>query len=147
MLAAVSGFSGCPGQSEKAIVAPISEVDILTSNTWEVDELIHNVSGENSHYIRGGRNTTDVNYDLMQFQFYRNGTGTHTDQFGQKHRTSWRFEDNSRRTINLIVHLGSDLPFTWRMVEIRAGSVHATTAISQQGEDDILESFRLTPLR
>ncbi len=49
--------------------------------------------------------------------------------------------------MHLVVHLGNDLSFTWRMVEIGAESVYATTAIDQQGEDDILESFRLTPVR
>ncbi len=147
MVAAVTGFSGCPDKAEKKSAASSNTIDLLTSQPWQVDELIHNVSGENSHYIRGSKNTTNVNYDLMQFRFKKNGTGTHTDQYGQEHITSWQFDKKDGHTMHLVVHLGNDLSFTWRMVEIGAESVYATTAIDQQSEDDILESFRLTPVR
>lgn len=147
MLSAVAGFSGCPDKTEKTTAVVTTVIDDLTAHTWQVDELIHNVAGENSHYVRGIKNTTEVNYDLMQFSFNRNGSGTHTDQYGQEHRTSWRFDNKNNHTIHLVVHLGNDLPFTWRLVEIRSGSVYATTAIDKYGENDILESFRLTPVK
>lgn len=123
----------------------ISREELMTGKVWQVDELIHNVDGENSHYIRGGMNTTRVNYDNMRFTFDKGGAGTHTDQYGKTHKTSWKFNKSDNKTIHLSVHLSTDIDFTWRMVEVSEKSIYATTAISQYGADDILESFRLTP--
>lgn len=131
-------------KTQKSDIPVAAEEEKMEGKKWIVDELIHNTNCTNSHYIRGVKNTTDVNYDNMYFTFKKNGTGTHTDQYGQTHRVTWKFDKSDRRTIYLTVHLTSDIDFVWRMVEISDNKIYATTAIQQPGTD-ILESFRLIP--
>ena len=124
----------------------LSKTEIMAGKVWQVDELIHNVGCNNSHYIRGVKNTTDVNYDNMQFTFGMDGQGTHTDQYGQVHPTSWKFDKKDDKTIYLTVHLSADINFTWRMVEANDAMIYGTTAVRVDG-GDILESFRLRPVQ
>lgn len=140
----IVNVSTCNKEKDRLPVS--TRTEMLAGKTWQVDELMHSVSCTNSHYIRDVKNSTDVNYDLMQFTFKKNGTGTHTDQYGQKHQTSWKFVSPDQRTIDLVVHLSSDINFTWNMVEITDSTVNATVSIIS-GTSNILESFRLTTIR
>nr|MBA4167670.1 hypothetical protein [Chitinophagaceae bacterium] len=49
-------FLACKKENPAVPVTHLSKKEILVSKTWEVDELLHNVACENSHYIRGGDN-------------------------------------------------------------------------------------------
>lgn len=143
----VIGYSTCNKSQYENTSAGITPAMTMKGKIWEVDELLHNVSGKNSHYIRGVKNSTDVNYDKMSFTFEEDGSGTHTDQYGVTHKTSWKFDKQNDKTMHLTVHLNVDLDFTWRMVEVNANSIYATTAIYNKRGNDILESFRLKPVK
>lgn len=121
---------------------PLSKTEMLIKYTWQVDELMHMVSCQNTSYVRGGSNTTGTNYNVMRFTFNANGTGTHTSETGQTYTTAWQFASANERKIALTVNTSTPISFQWNMVEITDSAVHATVAIN----GPILESFRLTPV-
>jgi len=113
---AVVATSDCSRKNNAPGTAVKNIEEIMTGCSWQVDELIRNIHCENSHYLKGHKNTTNVYYDNMRFSFRKNGKGTHTDQFGKMHQTSWQFDKSAKNTIHLTVHLSQDIFFTWRMV-------------------------------
>ena len=115
---------------------------MLVGKSWKVDELLHNVSCQNSHYKRGGENTTGITYDVLRFTFNANGTGTHINQDGTVYTTAWRFLTSDDRNLEISLNGGST--FEWNLVEITDSTVHGTVAFINK-ESPMLESFRLIP--
>jgi hypothetical protein len=138
-------FLSCEKENPKnPPTTQLSKKEILVSKSWEVDELLHNVSCENSHYMRGGENTTGITYDVLRFTFNANGTGTHINQDGTAYTTTWQFLTNDDRNLRISLNGGST--FDWNLVEITDSTVHGTVSFITEGSN-ILESFRLVPIQ
>jgi hypothetical protein len=60
----------------------LTKKQILTQKTWQVDEVLRNISGTNTRFVKGGSNTTGTNYNLIKLTFKTDGTGTYTDEVG-----------------------------------------------------------------
>ena len=123
----------------------LSKAEILVKGTWQVDEVMHNISCENTHYIRNISNTTGVDYDKLRFTFKADGSGTHVDQFGATHSLSWEFVSSDKRNIKLTILDSSPVVYNWNLVEITNDAVHATVSIILE-KTQVLESFRMVPL-
>ncbi len=74
-----------------ATPTPLTRSQVLVKYNWQVDEVWRNISGVNSHYIRGGINTTGTNYDVMRLTFKADSTGTYVDENAITHTTTWKF--------------------------------------------------------
>ena len=119
----------------------LTRTQILTQKTWQVDQLIHVISGVYSTYTRGGTNGTGTNYDNLRFTFKADGTGTHTDAAGSTYPTTWQFSTTDQRTLKLAVN---GTTYTWNMVELSGNYMHATAGpLTVSGNSNNMESFRL----
>ncbi len=133
--------SGNPTQKDTVY---LTRTQVLVQNPWEVDELIHVISGQYSSYIRGGANNTGIPYDNLRFTFKADGTGTNIDQFGVTNTTNWHFSTTDQRTISITVNSGTPITYTWNMVELAGNYLHATAGpLTVSGNSNNMESFRL----
>jgi hypothetical protein len=147
LLAALSFslLASCTKEKDDSLVKNsnllLSKTEMLTQQTWWVDELYHRLNVGTSHYKRNGENTTGITYDNMRFTFNADGSGTHVDQNGNILSLFWEFTGGGER--NILLNVGG-LSYQWSLVEITEEAVHATVAVTVNSED-ILESFRLQP--
>ena len=117
---------------------------ILTAKTWQVDELIHVISSQISHYVRGGINNTGINYDIMRFIFKGDGSGTTIQANGITYPLTWQFTGPDQRNIQLTVN---STTYTWNLVEISGNYLHASSPLLIAGNPNNLESFRLIQIQ
>src|SRR5688572_19510310 len=120
----------------------LTKTEMLTQKTWQVDEVLRNISGTNTKYIKGGTNTTGTNYNLIRLTFKTDGTGTYTDEVGIVHTTTWKFASTDERNLELVIGPPSAQTFNWNLVEITEKALHNTTAVGT----NILVSARYTPV-
>ena len=114
---------------------------MLVQSTWRVEEVLRNISGVNSHYIRGEANTTGTNYSSVRLTFKADGTGTYTDEAGVHHATEWKFLSLDQRNVKLAVKEPYPITFIWNLVEISESSLSNTTAVGS----NTLVAARYTP--
>lgn len=131
-------------KKEKDPVEPpvLTKKEILVKNTWQVDEIQRSIEGVNSYYIKGGTNTTGVNYNLIRLTFNNDGTGSYIDEVGISHTTTWKFTSANEYNMELKVGPPSAQTFNWTLVEITEKALYNTTAVGS----DVLVSARYIPL-
>ena len=115
----------------------------MVEKTWQVDDLLHVISGQISHYVRGGTNNTGINYDVMRFVFKADGSGTTIQANGITYPLTWQFATADQRNIQLTVN---STTYTWNLVEIAGNYLHATAPLLIAGNPNNLESFRLVQI-
>lgn len=120
----------------------LSKKMLLVKPKWQVDEVIRNINGTNSHYIRGGINDTGVNYDLIELTFNNDGSGTYQDEVGVTHPITWQFTSSDNRNLQLNIGPPYATSFEWNLVEIAPDALHNTTAVG----GGILVSARYRPV-
>lgn len=145
--ASICLFTSCTKTTTPPEDKHLTKKEILVQKPWKVDELIHNISGTNTQYIRGGINTTGIDYDLLRFVFKADGTGSHTDQFGNTYSLTWKFLTPAEQDLELTVNLPTTTTYQWNLVEIADTTLHATVKIQDNKFGDILESFRMTQVK
>ena len=139
-------FFACNKENVETNPSPtLSKQQILVKNTWQVDELLVNNSGNNSHYIRGGINTTGINYDAVRITFKSDGTGTYTTDRGQTFPSTWKFTSTDEQNMELSVIYPTVVTYTWNIVEINENALYNTTALSTE-DNDLLVSARYVPV-
>jgi hypothetical protein len=102
-----------------------SRLEILTLKEWQVDEVVRNMNGVNTHYIRGGVNTTGTNYQNLKIKFNTNGTGSYTDDTGATFPMTWNFTAADQRNVHIDV--SGYVTYDWDMVELKDNYLHSTT--------------------
>lgn len=107
----------------------LTKDQILVQKAWQVDEVWRNISGTNSHYVRGGVNTTGVNYGSIRFIFNSDGTGTYIDEVGTSHTVSWVFSTPDKYNMQVTIGPPSAQTFTWNMVEITSSAMYNTAVV------------------
>jgi hypothetical protein len=121
-------------------ICPVqTRTEQLASKDWIVDHIERNISGTNSTYVRGGVNTTGVNYANMRFHFNSDGTGTYIDEVASSHTLNWNFTTSDQREIAFIIGPPFPTTFNWKMFEISGDYIHVTTPVNH----DILVASRL----
>lgn len=133
-------YNGCEKRNTKD--DGLQKKDILVQMPWIVDELYHSIGGKNSFYERGGMNTTGVDYDRLRFVFKADGTGNTTQQNGDVYQFDWKLSPDER-SLSLKVYFSSPLVYSWKLLEITNGYLHATAPLIIHGDPNNLESFRL----
>ncbi len=121
---------------------PLTKEEILVEKTWKVDKLHHVLNCAYSEYTDGGTNTTGVPYENLRFKFNQDGTGLHTNQTGSNYNFTWSLSTD-QRTLSIIMDFGGPAAYTWEMVEISDGYLHASTNLTVAGNADNVETFRL----
>lgn len=108
----------------------LTNTQILAQKDWQIDEVWRSQGGVNSHYLRGGENTTGTNYGNLRFHFNADGTGTYIDEVGTNHTINWSFTSADER--NLSLNIGPPFPvmFVWNMLELKNNYMHSTTPYS-----------------
>lgn len=122
---------------------PLTKLEILVRQPWQVDEVMSNVGCKNLHFIRGGINNTGVDYSKFRLTFKADGTGTYTNETGVTYTTAWEFTSADQHNMKLLVNSGSPQVFIWNMVEISENSFQSITALDKLS---ILQSTRYTPV-
>ena len=107
--------------------------EILTQKTWQIDELYRCYQGVNSHFVRGGENTTGVSYGNLRLTFVDGGTGTYVDEVNTSHTLSWDFLDTKFQNANLTIGAPFPNTFTWNLIEIHDNYLHNTSIANVSG--------------
>ncbi len=118
-----------------------SKQEILTQKVWQIDELYRCYQGVNTHYVRGGVNTTGVNYFNMRFTFTDGGTGTYVDETSTPHTLDWSFTGTDYSNASLSIGPPYAATFTWNLIEIRENYLHSTS-LANVGGNALLLSAR-----
>ncbi|HEY5405615.1 MAG TPA: hypothetical protein VIJ92_00945 [Ginsengibacter sp.] len=120
----------------------LTKTQLLVRSTWQVDEVFRNISGANSHYKRGGENTTGTNYDTLQVTFNTDGSGTYRDETGTTHQASWSFATPDFRNVTFNIGPPSATTYNWGLFEVTGDAMYNTTPVGS----NILVAARYTPL-
>jgi hypothetical protein len=129
-----------PEQKNIAVKAPQSKPVVSISGVWVVEKLHHVVFGKYSAYERNKSNNTDIPYDNLQFTFYENGTGMHTDQFKKTYPFQWRFTSPDQQSLELTVN---GTTYNWDMLSITDKYLYSSVHLNIGGNTDNVETFRL----
>lgn len=128
------------------ISKPLTKKEILVKYVWQIDEVLRNSNGKNSHYTKGRANTTGINYRAVRLTFKRNGTGSYTTDLGQTFPATWKFTSADERNMEFTVNYNSVvITYKWSFVEISHKSLCNTTGLSD-GNTDLLVVARYVPV-
>lgn len=131
--------------NDKKNTSAESKEDILIRiGEWKLDEVARNTDGTNSHYKRGGENTTGVRYDAVRIKFKKGGSGSYTTDMGDTHSMQWRFTNADKDDMIITVDYGNFTEYHWMMTEVNTEFLYNTTAIRDLG-NDILVTARYIP--
>lgn len=107
----------------------LTKTQILVKFKWQVDETYRNINGTNSHYKRGGENTTGINFDVLEITFNTDGTGIYQDEVSVSHPITWQFTSSDFRNLKLNIGPPYATSFDWSLVEITEQALHNTTPV------------------
>jgi hypothetical protein len=138
---AVTILTACKKDNTPPPVVPLTRTQVLVKYTWEPSEIWRNIAGVNTHYIRGGVNTTGTNYDVMRLSFKSDSTGTYVDETGLSHTATWQFTSADQHNMSFTIGPPSAQTFIWNLVEI---SDSTFTSTSPGGSASLL-SARFVP--
>ena len=134
-------FFSCEKGSDSPPKTELTKAEMLVQKTWQVEEVLRNISGVNSHYIKGGVNTTGTDYAQIRLTFKADGTGTYNDEASIVHTTTWEFTSADQRNMILKISAPSGADFIWNLVEISESSFTNVTAFGES----VLVAARYTP--
>ena len=119
-----------------------TKTEMLVGKNWEVFEVLRNIEGDNSHYIKDSLNTTTTDYSSIRLSFRADGTGVYIDEEGVSHSAVWKFTTADERNMELTISPPAPATFVWNLVEISDSSLSNTTAFGPH----ILVAARYTPV-
>jgi hypothetical protein len=106
----------------------LSDIQILTSHTWEIQEEDYDNAGYITQYIRDSINTTGYNQDTLRLTFDSSGIGTYIDATGNFWNTTWSFIPASGSYDSyLSLQLDGGPGFTWSAINISDSAFDETT--------------------
>ncbi|MFL9484319.1 hypothetical protein ACI6Q2_16180 [Chitinophagaceae bacterium LWZ2-11] len=123
----------------------VTKAQILVSKTWMIDQLQNDIDGVFGQYIRGGVNTTKLNYNINRYTFKQDGTSVYIGEDGVTYNAAWKFASSDQRTITFTIYRNG-LPevSNWEMVEIAGKYIHVTQHFpSSTNSSTNLHSYRL----
>ena len=77
-------------------------LQLITANSWKMQELIGVQGNTMLNYQRGAAGNT-VNYDADNITFNSNGTGTYVDGAGASHAITWNFTNSTNTQITWVI--------------------------------------------
>jgi len=122
-------FFGCK-KDDTVINIPcvqLTNTEILVQKDWQIDELWKNDGGVNTHFVRGGVNTTGTSYENMRFHFNTEGTGSYTDEVSTIHTLDWSYNTSDERNMTLNIGPPFANVFIWNMIELKNNFMHNTS--------------------
>jgi hypothetical protein len=89
-------------------------VQLLTANSWKIQEYKGVEGNINVLYVRGASNNTNVNYDIEYLTFNNNGTGSYYDPNNYTSPLTWSFvnSDNTKLVMTINFPSGPNV-VTW----------------------------------
>jgi len=138
----VTILAACKKDNTTPTPVPLTRTQVLVKYTWEPSEIWRNIGGVNTHYIRGGENTTGTNYDVLRLSFKSDLTGTYVDETGLSHTATWQFTSADEHNMSFTIGAPSAQTFIWSLVEI---SDTTFTSSSPGGSANLL-SARYVPV-
>jgi len=121
----------------------ILSVQILTANSWKLEEE-RGVDGNNIlYYVRGGSSNTE-SFDNEYITFNATGTGTYVDPNGGTSTLTWNFTDSTYTSIVYLVQFPS-LPttITWNNLVYKNKSISYDEYFTQSGVNCQNEAIRI----
>src|SRR5688572_20718623 len=130
---AVIIFSGCSKDDDDDTPDPVNltNKELLTAKTWQVEETYQNITGTRIHYVRGGENTSGVNMGALRIKFNADGTGSHTDVNGTNYTLSWAFSSADETKVHIVIE--GNIIIDWYFVDIESDVLLASTNVSSNG--------------
>ena len=135
-------FGGCSSKYATNDTG-LTKTKILVKYTWQINEVLRNISGKNTRYLKNGVNNTRTNYNLVRLTFNEDGSASYTNDLGQTYPATWKFTSHDQQNMELSIN-NSPVTYTWNFVEISDKSFSTTTAITSDG-DDVLVVARFVP--
>lgn len=77
-------------------------LELLTANSWKMQELRGVIGNDITFYERGGTSNTE-NYDNEYIRFNADGTGILYDAAGTTHNITWAFADGTTTKLTFVV--------------------------------------------
>jgi hypothetical protein len=77
-------------------------LDLLTANSWKLQELRGVNANTILFYERGGTSNTQ-NYDNDNLRFEASGTGVYLDENGYTHQIKWEFSNETNTKLTLVI--------------------------------------------
>jgi hypothetical protein len=97
-----TGVTSCTKEKTIVIQDTAISLELLTSNSWKVQE-VQGVKGNTVvFYERGGTSNTE-NLDDEYIRFLADGTGTYFDQAGFTHQITWEFSNEAKTKLTFVI--------------------------------------------
>jgi hypothetical protein len=77
-------------------------LQLLSANSWKIQEIRGVVGNTITYYLRGGSSNTD-NYDNEYITFNSNKTGIYFDFNGGTHQITWDFSNTNNTKLSFVV--------------------------------------------
>jgi len=78
-------------------------LQLLTANSWKMQEIRGVVGNTPLYYLRGGTTGNTDNYDNEYLTFNANKTGVYVDPAGGNHQLTWDFSNSTNTKITFVI--------------------------------------------
>jgi hypothetical protein len=124
-------ISGCKKNSTTP--AALTKTQLLTKNTWQVEELISQYGNTQGQYKKGGVNTTGSDYSKYRITFSSNGTGSFTDPLNHTYTFTWNFAPGDETKMTIIANYPTPATLNYSFVNLDGNSFTYTIHYVESG--------------
>jgi len=126
-------YTGC--KKESTSQTQRTKTQILTSHTWQVQELISQYGNTQGRYVKGGINTTGTDYSKARLVFNSNGTGTSTDPNNHTWTLTWSFATGDETKMTLVINYPTPATLNYTFVTIDENKFTYTIYYNESGNN------------
>ena len=101
-------------------------MQLITANSWKVQEIRGVEANTLLYYSRGGSNNTE-NFDIEYITFNANKTGTYFDGVGTTHPITWDFSNAELTKLTFVVQNPAPIPsqtVVYENLRYKNGALH-----------------------
>jgi hypothetical protein len=102
LLSLQTGVTSCTKEKTVLIQDTAVSVELLTANSWKLQEYRGVDANTIVFYERGGALNT-ANFDNEYIRFRSDGTGSYFDQNGVTHEFTWEFLNEAKTSLTFVV--------------------------------------------
>jgi hypothetical protein len=111
-------ISACKKDSTTPAPPAPTKTQLLTKNTWQVEELISQYGNTQGEYKKGGINTTGSDYSKYRITFSPNGTGSFTDPLNHTYTFTWNFVSGDETKMTIIANYPTPATLNYSFVNL-----------------------------
>lgn len=127
--------------NNKTPVATATVEEILTANSWKLDEIRFLQNNSPFYYKR--RVTSDpYSFNTETIKFNRDKTGIYSAG-GIEYRVTWDFDNPEKTRIRYIVNYTTPLTVTWENIVLTESSLRYTEYYNRRGQHSLAVATRI----